>query len=72
MCVASSPAAGARPDRAGDIFAAASLVRYHQTRDPWEAARFANRLASTSVTRRGLAGVPTPEEADQAAMVWTR
>jgi sugar/nucleoside kinase (ribokinase family) len=68
-----SPAAKALdPTGAGDIFAAAFFIRYHQTRDPWEAARFANRIASTSVTRRGLAGVPTPEEADQAAMVWTR
>lgn len=68
-----SPAAEALdPTGAGDIFAAAFFIRYHQTRDPWEAARFANRLASTSVTRRGLAGVPTREEADQAAMVWTR
>ena len=52
--------------------AASFFIRYHQTHDPWEAARFANVLASTSVTRRGLAGVPTSEEAEQAAMVWTR
>jgi sugar/nucleoside kinase (ribokinase family) len=47
---------------AGDIFAAAFLVRLRATRDPWEAARFAVRLASASVTRPGLAGIPTPEE----------
>jgi sugar/nucleoside kinase (ribokinase family) len=68
-----SPAADpVDPTGAGDIFAASFFIRYHQTRDPWEAARFANVLASTSVTRRGLAGVPTSEEAEQAAMVWTR
>ena len=60
------------PTGAGDIFAAAFFIRYRQTRDPWEAARFANVLASASVARTGLAGVPTPEQARQAAMVWTR
>ncbi|GAB4498767.1 MAG: PfkB family carbohydrate kinase [Anaerolineales bacterium] len=47
---------------AGDIFAAAFFIRYDQTRDPWEAARFATLLAANSVTRRGLLGAPTPEE----------
>ncbi|MFL7838807.1 MAG: PfkB family carbohydrate kinase [Candidatus Promineifilaceae bacterium] len=41
---------------AGDIFATAYLVRLHQTAgDPWEAARFANDIASQSVTGSGLA-----------------
>lgn len=53
---------------AGDIFAAAFFVRYNMTRDPWEAARFANQIASHSVTRRGLQGIPLPEEV-QAAMI---
>lgn len=40
---------------AGDIFAAAYLVRLHQTDgNLWEAAEFANRIAACSVTRRGL------------------
>jgi sugar/nucleoside kinase (ribokinase family) len=60
------------PTGAGDIFAAAFLVRLDQTRDPWEAARFANVLAAGSVSRRGLEGVPTAEEARQASMVWSR
>ncbi len=47
---------------AGDIFAAAFFIRLHITRDPWEAARFATRLASHSVTRRGLESIPTQEE----------
>jgi sugar/nucleoside kinase (ribokinase family) len=51
------------PTGAGDIFAAAFFVRLLNTRDPWEAARFANRMAALSVTRTGLAGVPTPLEA---------
>jgi sugar/nucleoside kinase (ribokinase family) len=41
---------------AGDVFAAAFLVRLWQTAgNPWEAARFANELAAQSVTQRGLA-----------------
>ncbi len=51
---------------AGDIFAAAFFVRLYQTRDPWEAARFANRIASFSVTRPGLQGVPTQAEVQSA------
>jgi 1D-myo-inositol 3-kinase len=40
---------------AGDIFAAAYLIRLHQSSgNPWEAARFANLLAAESVTQRGL------------------
>lgn len=50
------------PTGAGDIFATAFFYRLTNTRDPWEAARFANQLASISVTRPGLLGVPTSEE----------
>jgi hypothetical protein len=53
---------------AGDIFAAAFFVRLYTTRDPWEAARFATQLASASVTRPGLAGVPSQAEV-QACLV---
>lgn len=56
------------PTGAGDIFAASFFVRLLNTRDPWEAARFANQVAALSVTRPGLAGVPTPEEV-QACLV---
>lgn len=47
---------------AGDVFAAAFFIRLHATRDPWEAARFATQLASRTVTRVGLDGVPTAQE----------
>ncbi len=47
---------------AGDVFAAAFFIRLLETRDPWEAARFANRVASISVTRPGIQGVPAPKE----------
>ena len=50
------------PTGAGDVFSAAFFVRLLNTRDPWEAARFANRMAAISVTRPGMAGVPTVDE----------
>ncbi len=50
---------------AGDIYAAAFFVRLYATRDPWEAARFATRLAAYSVQRRGLEGIPTQQEIDE-------
>jgi sugar/nucleoside kinase (ribokinase family) len=53
---------------AGDIFAAAFFVRLNQTRDPWEAARFATCLAAQSVTRVGLNGIPTREEIESCLM----
>jgi hypothetical protein len=49
---------------AGDIFAACFFTRYHLTRDPWEAARFAVQLASFSVTRCGMDSIPTAQEID--------
>lgn len=54
---------------AGDIFAAAFFVRYLNTRDPWEATRFATLLASHSVERAGLNGIPTKLEIEQCMMV---
>ena len=53
---------------AGDIFAAAFFIRLLKTRDPWEAARFATLIASRSVTRVGLAGIPTPQEIEECLM----
>jgi sugar/nucleoside kinase (ribokinase family) len=53
---------------AGDIFATAFFYRYFTTKDPWEAGRFAVKLASWSVTRQHLNSIPTPEEIQQAKM----
>ena len=53
---------------AGDIFAAAFFWRLYVTRDPWEAARFATHLASFSVRRKGLDGIPTQEEIQTCLM----
>ena len=50
------------PTGAGDIFAAAFFWRLSVTRDPWAAASFATHLASFSVTRFGLDGIPSKEE----------
>lgn len=53
---------------AGDVFAAAYFTRYFSTRDPWEAARFANQIAAISVTRYGLDGIPTPVEVQESLL----
>ncbi|HLC02484.1 MAG TPA: PfkB family carbohydrate kinase [Anaerolineales bacterium] len=45
------------PTGAGDVFAAAFFVRLTQTGDPWKAARFANRLATASITLEGVGGL---------------
>ena len=47
------------PTGAGDIYAAAFLVRLDETDDPLEAAYFANLIASCSVGRKGIDGIPT-------------
>jgi sugar/nucleoside kinase (ribokinase family) len=52
----------ADPTGAGDIFAAAFLVRLAETDDPLQAAPFANVAASLSVERQGLASVPSRAE----------
>jgi sugar/nucleoside kinase (ribokinase family) len=53
---------------AGDVFAAAFFIRLFSTRDPWEATRFATLVASRSVTRIGLDGIPTPREIEECMM----
>jgi len=54
---------------AGDVFAAAFFIRLSLTHDPWEAARFATLMASISVTRAGLKGIPTQQEVEECGMV---
>ena len=53
---------------AGDIFATAFFVRLFTTHDPWEAARFATLLASHTVRRVGLNGIPTTAEIQESMM----
>jgi len=51
---------------AGDIFAAVFFSRLYTTRDPWLAGTQAVHLASLSVTRAGVHGVPTSQEVQSA------
>ena len=53
---------------AGDVFAATFFIRLFKTRDPWEATRFATLVASRSVTRVGLDGIPTPREIEECTI----
>ena len=53
------------PTGAGDIFAAAFLVRLAEAQDPCEAARFATVASSLSVARPGLAAIPSREEIER-------
>jgi len=46
------------PTGAGDVFAAAFLIKYYQTDDPIESSRFANCIASFAVEGKGTAGIP--------------
>lgn len=53
---------------AGDVFATAFFVRLLATRDPWEATRFATLVASRSITRVGLEGIPTAREIEECKL----
>ena len=65
--VAPSPATEVEPTGAGDVFAAAFLLRYNDTGDPFEAAAFAAVAGALTVEAEGTAGVPTR---DQLAQRW--
>lgn len=55
---------------AGDVFAAAFLIRLYETfqtrgvQDPWEAARFANVVGSFSVEGVGTSAIPSREQVE--------
>jgi sugar/nucleoside kinase (ribokinase family) len=53
------PAQQVDPTGAGDVFAAAFLLRLAETGDPCEAAGFANVAASFSVEGPGVEGIPS-------------
>ena len=46
------------PTGAGDVFAAAFLIRLHESGDALQAAHFANVAASLSVENQGVLGIP--------------
>lgn len=62
--IAAMPAHEVDGTGAGDTFAAAFLIRYHETADPDTAARFASAAASLVVEARGITGAPTRAQVD--------
>ncbi len=58
------PAHQVDPTGAGDVFAAAFLIRLAETGDPCQAARFANAVASFSVEGPGVTGIPLRRQVD--------
>jgi sugar/nucleoside kinase (ribokinase family) len=63
--VPSLPRAETDPTGAGDAFAAAFLVRYHETQDALEAAAFAACAASCAVEAVGAAGLGDRDEVNR-------
>ncbi len=56
------PARAVDPTGAGDVFAAAFLIRFSRGGDPWDAARFASAAASLVIEGEGVEGVPTAQQ----------
>ncbi|MBC8458725.1 MAG: ribokinase [Deltaproteobacteria bacterium] len=59
---AAYPANELDPTGAGDVFAAAFLVQYSQTKDITESLNFAHCVASFAVEAEGTTGIPTREQ----------
>ncbi len=57
-------AAEVDPTGAGDVFAAAFLIRLRETGNPHEATRFANAVASLSIEGPGVQGIPTRDQVE--------
>ena len=55
---AAYPAHEVDPTGAGDVFAAAFLIKYHETRSPQAALNFAHCTASFAVEEHGTTGIP--------------
>ena len=53
------------PTGAGDVFAAAFLIKYHDTEDPVESATYANCVASFVVENKGMYGIPSAEAVEE-------
>jgi sugar/nucleoside kinase (ribokinase family) len=53
------------PTGAGDVFAAAFMVRLRETGDPFEAAPFANCAASFSIEGPGVSAVPSRRQVEE-------
>jgi sugar/nucleoside kinase (ribokinase family) len=50
------------PTGAGDVFATGMFVRYHETGNPVEAARFAHAAAAANIEAIGTAGIPDRQQ----------
>lgn len=59
--VTPAPAREVEPTGAGDVFAAAFLIRYAESQDPWEAAGYAAAAGALVVEGEGISGVPSAE-----------
>jgi sugar/nucleoside kinase (ribokinase family) len=59
------PANAVDPTGAGDVFAAAFLIRLGETKDPWESARFASCAASFVVAGEGVAAIPGRQQVEE-------
>jgi len=53
------------PTGAGDVFATAFFIRYHETQDPLAAAVFANCVASFVIEGPGTSTIPNREQVEQ-------
>jgi sugar/nucleoside kinase (ribokinase family) len=60
--IPAAPAVEIEPTGAGDVFAAAFLIRYNATGDPFEAASFAAVAGALTVEDDGIAGVPSRDQ----------
>jgi len=65
IAVGAYPAKERDPTGAGDCFGAAFLIRYRETGDLMEAARFASCVGSFVVEQDGIKGIPTREQVFQ-------
>jgi pfkB family carbohydrate kinase len=63
--ISAFPAVEREPTGAGDVFAAALLVRLAETGDPFAAARFAACVAASSVEGPGVSMVPSRAEVER-------
>ena len=69
--IATPPVDEIDPTGAGDVWAAAYLIRLHETGDVEAAARFASAAASLSVTGVGLSGIPARKDVEETvALQW--
>jgi 1D-myo-inositol 3-kinase len=68
--VEACPARLVDPTGAGDVFAAAFLVRLLEVDDPVQAAEFASAAASLSIEGQGLDGIPTRSQVQCRLSGW--